>query len=609
MYTRALDRLFRVRSLVGSIRKAFSPRGLFSTGANGVWYDPSDYGTLFQDSAGTTPVTAVGQPVGLMLDKSKGLVLDKSKGLVLGPELITNAADRDFSSDTGFWGKDPGVTISGGAANYSSVPAGYALYRSAFLPQGYYAVTYTVTSLSSGSVSASLGTNSAPARTSTGTFTDYVYTSSTSSVAVAARSAGTTASIDNISVKALPGNHAFNPSGNSANFPVLSARYNLLTKTDQFDDAVWSKASTTVAQNAILAPDGTLSADKLVEAATPAAHFIASPAVSLASNGSVSGSIYVKAAERTWCVVRFGYQNYGRYVNLSTGAIGSIYSAAPDTFTVDSVGNGWFKVTLSKAVSSGNIGLSVDVATADGTNNYAGDGTSGIYIWGADLRVANDALGQPAYQRVNTATDYDTVGFKPYLAFNGVNQWLQTNSIDFTYGDKMFVCAGVRKLSDAATGMLFETSSSALSGSFSIRVPQGAAARYSYVSTGSSSGQADSPLTFQAPTTNILSGIGDISGDQSILRVNGSQVASSTVDQGTGNYGNYPLYIGSRAGASLWFNGRLYGLVVAGKQASASEIASTETWLNDKTGAYEGTPGAMSLDLNFTGNTYYSRII
>jgi hypothetical protein len=43
---------------------------LFAGGQAGVWYDPSDLGTLFQDSAGTTPVTATGQPVGRILDKS-----------------------------------------------------------------------------------------------------------------------------------------------------------------------------------------------------------------------------------------------------------------------------------------------------------------------------------------------------------------------------------------------------------------------------------------------------------------------------------------------------------------------------------------------------------
>lgn len=48
----------------------FSPADLFQSGENGAWYDPSDLSTLYQDAAGTIPVTATGQPVGLVLDKS-----------------------------------------------------------------------------------------------------------------------------------------------------------------------------------------------------------------------------------------------------------------------------------------------------------------------------------------------------------------------------------------------------------------------------------------------------------------------------------------------------------------------------------------------------------
>lgn len=48
----------------------FTPKNLFKHSETGFWYDPSDLTTLFQNSAGTTPVTGVEQPVGLMLDKS-----------------------------------------------------------------------------------------------------------------------------------------------------------------------------------------------------------------------------------------------------------------------------------------------------------------------------------------------------------------------------------------------------------------------------------------------------------------------------------------------------------------------------------------------------------
>lgn len=70
----------------------FSPLELFAGGKQGVWYDPSDLSTLFQDAAGTTPVTKDGDPVGLMLDKSKGLKL--------GPELFGNG---DFSNSLTDW--------------------------------------------------------------------------------------------------------------------------------------------------------------------------------------------------------------------------------------------------------------------------------------------------------------------------------------------------------------------------------------------------------------------------------------------------------------------------------------------------------------------------
>lgn len=49
---------------------AFSPADLFASGEKGYWYDPSDFSTMFQDAAGTTPVTATGQFVGKVLDKS-----------------------------------------------------------------------------------------------------------------------------------------------------------------------------------------------------------------------------------------------------------------------------------------------------------------------------------------------------------------------------------------------------------------------------------------------------------------------------------------------------------------------------------------------------------
>jgi hypothetical protein len=66
--------MLMINSLVGFMARrstnVWSPLSLFASSEQGAWYDPSDLSTMFQDSAGTTPVTADGQPVGKILDKS-----------------------------------------------------------------------------------------------------------------------------------------------------------------------------------------------------------------------------------------------------------------------------------------------------------------------------------------------------------------------------------------------------------------------------------------------------------------------------------------------------------------------------------------------------------
>ncbi len=73
----------------------FDPLDLFAGDKQGVWYDPSDKSTLFQDVSGAVPVTKDGDPV--------GLILDKSQGLKLGNELVDNGY---FNSGIESWSTD-----------------------------------------------------------------------------------------------------------------------------------------------------------------------------------------------------------------------------------------------------------------------------------------------------------------------------------------------------------------------------------------------------------------------------------------------------------------------------------------------------------------------
>lgn len=183
----------------------FSRLSLFAASEPGFLYDPSDISTLFQDAAGTTPVTAAGQSVGLMLDKSRGLVL--------GPELVTNGG---FDTDTAWTltATAPAtVAITGGKLTLVSPAGEYVSARQTLVTPGkLYQVTGSVT-IRSGSVKFVVGGGS----------TEFIFTTSQSFSFLApavsnnffdiARVApgGCDADFDNISVRELPGNHATQP--------------------------------------------------------------------------------------------------------------------------------------------------------------------------------------------------------------------------------------------------------------------------------------------------------------------------------------------------------------------------------------------------------------
>lgn len=173
-----------------------------------------------------------------------------------------------------------------------------------------------------------------------------------------------------------------------------------------------------------------------------------------------------------------------------------------------------------------------------------------------------------------------------YLAFDGTDDFLVTNSINFTSTDKVSLFAGGRKLSDAATGIVCELSSSLIAnnGTFYLLAPTangidsvGFAAKGTLASVANTTG-------YVSPASLVITGQSSISTPLSRLRINGVIKLTNTASQGTGNYGNYPLYIGRRAGTSLPFNGHIYGLIGIGKLTSDNETAAIEKELAKRIG-------------------------
>lgn len=176
---------------------------------------------------------------------------------------------------------------------------------------------------------------------------------------------------------------------------------------------------------------------------------------------------------------------------------------------------------------------------------------------------------------------------RPQLRFDGVDDGMVTPSI--TWGtDEVTVVAAMRKSSDASTGVLLEMSAviDTNAGAFNVRAPGEAGANsYAGASRGSSAPVLiGTGAVAAAPDTAVVTLMSKIATDTLTLRRNGVQVGPMSTDQGTGNFGSYPLYIGRRGGASLPLNGDIYGLLTVNKLLTTQERGWVEKWMALKSG-------------------------
>lgn len=205
------------------------------------------------------------------------------------------------------------------------------------------------------------------------------------------------------------------------------------------------------------------------------------------------------------------------------------------------------------------------------------------------VTTAGDPIGRIMDKSgaANHATQV-TAGSRPiwqttFAALDGTDDSWLTPSIDFTSTDKVTVITGIRKISDASVGMVVELSPSLSPGAFYISAPNSpASASITFSQRGASATVLVSSTALAAPTTQVVSGIGNLSGPLTTIRTNGQLKMSSTTSLGGGTYGNYPLYIGRRNNATLPFNGNLYGLIIIGRLLTASEVVLCEQYMAQK---------------------------
>jgi hypothetical protein len=201
----------------------------------------------------------------------------------------------------------------------------------------------------------------------------------------------------------------FNTDGSYKGLLVEPGATNLALYSQEFDNAYWVKTNTTAAGNATTSPDGTLNADRLTSNAVTGVITVDSSGISVTA-GTHSLSAYIKSDGWRWVQLRtsgllgLGFVNF----DIIDGVKGTESAA---TGTIEPYGDGWFRVSISATLLTASGGIAynlVSSGTSTRGQNATGDGTSGIFIWQAQLEtgsVATSPIPTVASTVARTADD------------------------------------------------------------------------------------------------------------------------------------------------------------------------------------------------------------
>lgn len=565
-------------------------RQIFAAGTDGAVYDISNLAALNQTSTGTTPVTAVTDPVGLMLDAHHGLALGAELVDTMNTAAAWTASGTNTVEQDGDAVKITYVDNAAGALALLSAAAG--LSSNLTVGANYKVTGYVkINSGSANLVMTDVGETAvsvfAFSSTSYVPFA-FVYNAkhaTTDRFRFGSMSAGEIVWIKNISFKPIAGNHAIQAT--AAARPTWTNRVNQLLSSEAFNNATdWTPAASSITPNAAVAPDGSTTMDKVVEDSATSSHSLV---VSVASRPTIVAanhvtSVYAKAAGRN----RFTLYNNGTsgvvvaLFDLAAGTVVSSGGAALVTAGIEAVGNGiyrcWYQFLATAGTSAPSVYLARDSHTGITLDSYAGDGVSGIYIWGAQL---NTGATLSRYQRITTATDFDTAGFPYYLSFLGVDDCLTSATGGGGSAGFFFCCAAQPTGGEGTSRILF---SDRVVASFN-----GYAAYLNITNKLTIAGGNGASYTTKLSTASVDVGakyLLTVWDDGTNLNVQIGNAAAETVAR--------PVVVAGAAGyalgkeqdsASNFFIGNLYASVyVKDSGLTAAQRASVQAWVKSQAG-------------------------
>ena len=222
------------------------------------------------------------------------------------------------------------------------------------------------------------------------------------------------------------------------NIKTYSYAENLYTFSQQFDQATWGKAAVTYTANNISAPDGTLTAGLLQETSAAATAHWLTFGNTLTANSTYTASCYFKSysGDRRFFLQMNSAGGGGTgYAGMETSNSGTTIlnsyvngDFSNGRFSITPESNNWVRLAVTWTVSS-NVSITTRIGLFNvGAQNYDGNGTSGAYIWGAQLERNSElkpyvvtrasAINQSTIARDTISTYSPTLSNTAYHNYN-----------------------------------------------------------------------------------------------------------------------------------------------------------------------------------------------